>query len=199
MSVTLDRYGNRTDIKSRFVNDIKGFELTTHLDQGVHRHLSFRRPIGQGSAYWFDLITWPGALTFRGDMGCWTWARLHDMFEFFRDPVNLSYWTEKVIAGEAKRYDADTFRSDVEGLREYLETDEERAEFDEALASDAVECGPAAIAQQAINLERRNGYQSWPVFSDLWEYDGQGYIYHYEWALHAVVWGIQRYRSGDPQ
>ncbi len=93
----------------RFKNDVNDHELTVLHDDGLYRHIRCRSP--KNSFYWFDLITWPGYLAFVGDGTAFTFARLPDMFEFFRGSAwdgqpNLSYWAEKV-------------RSDRESLREY--------------------------------------------------------------------------------
>ncbi len=56
---------------------------------------------------WFDVVTWPGFLAYAGDMGAFVFARLEDMFEFFRGRpvddkdklyINLGYWGEKLEA-----------------------------------------------------------------------------------------------------
>lgn len=115
---------NRT-AKESFAEDITKHELTFCLDLPPYRSIYFKRP--GSSAYRFNLVTWPGFLCYSGDMGCFTFHRLEDMFEFFRgDRVNLSYWGEKLEAvdkydggttyspDKAKRYIVD----DVEAWRE---------------------------------------------------------------------------------
>lgn len=119
----------------RFASDTADHRMEIVLDQGVHRHLRFRRP--GTSCYGFDIVTWPGYLAISGDMGSAMFLRLHDMFEFFRPTssaqdrlapgelyVNLSYWAEKCQAndGAPKWYD-------VELLERTL-----RAHFDDYMA-----------------------------------------------------------------
>ena len=53
--------------EQEFLNDVRGHAMTILRDDGVHRHLRFKKP-GSGT-YWFDLITWPGTLCIDGDMG----------------------------------------------------------------------------------------------------------------------------------
>ncbi len=96
------------DVLPRFVKDIATHEMEIIHDDGVSRHIRFMRP--STSAYWFDIITWPGALTIDGDMGTFVFKRLHDMFEFFRADIqhgdntgrehfiNPGYWSEKLAA-----------------------------------------------------------------------------------------------------
>lgn len=102
-----------TAMAERFKGDTAGHEMTVLHDDGLYRHLRFRRP-DRGS-YWFDLITWPGNLTVNGDCGTFTFSRVEDMFEFFRGyRVNPQYWAEK-IRGETrvKSYSEDRFRQQV--------------------------------------------------------------------------------------
>jgi hypothetical protein len=85
------------NIAERFARDTKDHQMQVLRDDGLYRHLRFRRPRTQTSAYWFDLITWPGRLTVDGDCGTFTFARLTDMFEFFRGGrINPGYWAEKI-------------------------------------------------------------------------------------------------------
>jgi hypothetical protein len=104
-------------------------QMTVYRDDGVERHLSFRDKDGS-SSYWFEILTWPGALCIRGDCGTYVFSRTRDMFEFFRqgmgnDPsrlrINPSYWMEKLQAvnscgygeGAAKRFSEQKFRRNV--------------------------------------------------------------------------------------
>ena len=93
----------------QFNRDIEHHQMTVLHDEGLYRHIRFQNP--GNSMYWFDLITWPGSLTIKGDMGTWTFSRLTDMFEFFTGHINTSYWAEKLDNGTeggrrcAKEYD----------------------------------------------------------------------------------------------
>jgi hypothetical protein len=125
------------DAGERFQRDTEGFTLHVLHDDGLYKHLRFHGPKGR-SFYWFDLVTWPGHLTFRGDAGCFTFARTEDMLAFFRsnpdrdygDPfrINASYWAEKVQGtldngrDAVRRYDSDVL------ARRMREQAEEHAE-----------------------------------------------------------------------
>lgn len=113
--------------RERFTADTAEHQMTVALDQGLYRHLRFRKP--DTSFYWFDIITWPGHLTLAGDMGTWTFARTEDMFEFFRDKraepsINPGYWGEKLRSGNesgnrtCEEYDGDRF---TQLVNEYVE------------------------------------------------------------------------------
>lgn len=114
--------------ETRFLQDAANHVMTVMRDDGVNRHVRFRRP--DSSAYWFDLITWPGTLCIDGDMGTYVFRRLHDMFEFFRTDqehynrtgranqlaINPEYWDEKLQAPsprDAMEHSVDSFRQHV--------------------------------------------------------------------------------------
>lgn len=96
--------------QDRFLKDAGSHVMTVIRDDGVHRHLRFRKAPPAGSEYWFDLITWPGSLCIDGDMGTYVFRRLPDMFEFFctdreynekrgrKLGINAGYWGEKLQA-----------------------------------------------------------------------------------------------------
>jgi hypothetical protein len=112
-------------VQERFVSDTADHEMTVLHNDGLYRHLRFKKP--DSSTYWFDVITWPGSLTIHGDMGTYMFSRLEDMFEFFRSGVGINpgYWGEKVKAGDITRYDEDYAR---QSAQEYLD---EWAEYED--------------------------------------------------------------------
>lgn len=86
-----------------FLSDVANHKMTVMLDNGVYRHLRF----SSGSFdQQFDIVTYPWHLVFSGDMGCYVFSRLDDMFEFFRTRprdkenlyINTGYWGEKLEA-----------------------------------------------------------------------------------------------------
>ncbi len=107
----------RRDTAAQFAKDTAHHEMTVLHEDGLYRHLRFKRP--DRSEYWFELVTWPGALAISGDMGGYTFRRIEDMFAFFRQPrsdvINPHYWSEKLDGGRdsAKAYDEDLFKRRV--------------------------------------------------------------------------------------
>jgi hypothetical protein len=105
------------DSAAQFARDTANHEMTVLHKDGLYRHLRFRHP--DRSEYWFELVTWPGALAISGDMGGYTFRRLDDMFAFFRQSashgINPHYWSEKLDGGRdsAKAYDEDLFKRRV--------------------------------------------------------------------------------------
>jgi hypothetical protein len=105
-----------------FANDVAEHEMTVLRDDGLYRHLRFARSHRNGG--WFDLITWPGCLVVKGDMGGHIFSRMLDMFEFFRSSqaINPGYWAEKTPDGRqsVRKYSEDVLRADLEPhLAEY--------------------------------------------------------------------------------
>jgi hypothetical protein len=117
------------EVFARFQRDTANHQLELIKDDGLHRHLRFRKP-GTG-CYGFDIVTWPGHLAISGDMGGAMFTRLPDMFEFFRDDrqrleadglyINSGYWAEKCVAnnGPLKEFDNRLF---AEVVRDHFDT-----------------------------------------------------------------------------
>jgi hypothetical protein len=79
----------------RFQETISEHQLTVIHDDGLHRHMRCARP--QSSDRYFNITTWPGFLCISGDMGCYVFQRVTDMFQFFRSDdlaINPGYWAE---------------------------------------------------------------------------------------------------------
>ena len=84
-------------METSFPNDVVGLQMQVLRDDGVYRHINFRKP--DDSFAWFEIVTWPKLLVINGDMGSFMFWRIEDMFEFFRhDRPNYDYWAEKVVA-----------------------------------------------------------------------------------------------------
>lgn len=125
----------------RFRRDTANHVMTVLQDKGLYRHLRFRAP--GGSCYWYEIVTWPGALTIRGDIGeSYTFSRLSDMFQFFRSDkgrINAHYWAEKLADSgrSVKEYSEDELKAHLEPYLVEYETEdypERLAEYEEAKA-----------------------------------------------------------------
>lgn len=117
--------------EASFLKDVATHEMQLLRDDGVYRHLRFKRP-GTACMY-FDLITWPGSLCYTGDMGTFVFTRLRDMFEFFRTDreyaqrrgdrqlfVNHGYWSEKLVAVDSQRRNGSAMEFSEALLRAYV-------------------------------------------------------------------------------
>jgi hypothetical protein len=132
-----------------FLKDVAKHEMKVLHDDGVYRHLRF----SSGSFnQQFDIVTYPWHLVFSGDMGCYVFNRLEDMFQFFRGRpsdkkglyINTGYWGEKLEAvarhNGYHKYNADFVREQVkEHADEWIEENNLSKEDAEALREDLEE------------------------------------------------------------
>lgn len=204
-----------TCTQERFERDVAEHTMTIHRDDGVDRHIKFRAADGD-SCYWFEILTWPGALLIRGDCGTYVFSRLTDMFEFFRekckDPaklyINPGYWCEKLQAvdcngygrGKAQEFSGDRFaehvKRDFESYFESRHVDAERkAEIWQEIqdyvldyVGDGYELGPAGTLLREHEPSEFRG-----MFEDVWEWRCDEYTHHFIWNLYAIAWAIRQY------
>lgn len=212
MSIVLKQF----DLENDFLKVVQHHQLTVFRDDGVYRHLIFKKP--GDSNCWFQITTWPQFLCISGDMGCYVFNRLEDMFCFFRNrdlKINPSYWGEKVEAGKVKAYSseqardsilasfhqwADDYREskgwEVEEVTEELKAEIEAhiAEQRERLSDEILDyCDDRFSNYQAIrDYEEISGCFDFVDFFDSWD-PLEDYEYHYIWCLFAIVWGIGQY------
>ena len=184
-----------------FLKDVARHAMNVQLDSGLHRHLRFQEL--QNWNHWFELVTWPGNLCIRGDMGTWVFSRVDDMFKFFRNngelKINPSYWSEKIENGvsggstESKEFSPDVFREEVMGSLDGWDlSPEDLKEVTEAL-------------EDEVFTDEDGSYGQSEHYRKLYEFDHKGvqfdceipqglqYRFHFLWCLYAIVWGIQQY------
>jgi hypothetical protein len=192
--------------EERFLNDVKDHKLTIIKDDGLYRHIRLSRE--GSSVYRYDLITWPGYLCTTGDMGCWTFSRIEDMFEFFimtdtdfNKPhvINPGYWEEKIrsvskFGGPATKFNIDTFKESVlQRVEDYFD--------DEDAAKEKAEC-IAELENDVFSYMEDEHEQS--IYQKLQEFrfgdfsfdempHAEEYTLHYIWILYAIVYGINAY------
>jgi hypothetical protein len=192
-------------VADRFNRAVRKHQMTIKQDNGLHRHLTFKEPGTNNNC--FHITTWPGYLAISGDAGSYVFARLPDMFEFFRgDHINQQYWGEKLQAvdrhggyrefseecfHEAIKYDFDNWTFDCD------EDDEpaERAKAWEALQeSDLAEDASPESIEDAI--QRASVYEC-PVsgngFQDFWDRSLEDYTFRFSWCCHAIQWAVSVY------
>lgn len=172
--------------------------MTVLLDEGPHRHLHFQKP-GTGM-YWFEVVTWPGTLTIRGDMGTFVFARLPDMFEFFRGQrVNPMYWAEKEQSRtDVKAYDPD--RAQLRALERLEDLDQpaaEQVQLRRALQEQVFET-EEWMHHDGAHMLLRDFQFGWSdgssfEFCDSWEMDLREYSVFFLWCCSAIVSAIEQY------
>lgn len=196
-----------TDSSTYFESDIAKHEMRIIRDDGVNRHIRFQRP-GTMCMH-FDLITWPGYLCYVGDMGCYVFKRLEDMFQFFRGhKPNLSYWAEKVEASDKcdglQEFSADKFRAAV---RDYVE---------QSIGDDAEWPAELVRAELWSEIEDRvftslDNYGEHGALAALGDFEHEGfrfmdwecqckeYTHRFVWCCHALPWAIAMYDKAKEQ
>ncbi|HEX5772226.1 MAG TPA: hypothetical protein VFY11_14800 [Nocardioidaceae bacterium] len=177
-----------------FAVNTAGHQLTILHDDGLYRHVRFGRP--DTGLYRYELVTWPGHLAVGGDIDSYTFARVDDMFTFFRGQrINPSYWAEKVQDGRerTREYSESMFKVRVMDELKHMpvpnltdELREARAELLERMA-DGDAHHPEG-ARELLNDAERAG-----LFSDTWEWSLQDWDYHFVYCLHAIVATIKAY------
>jgi PAS domain-containing protein len=207
---------NQQCTEDRFLQDAGSHAMTVIRDDGIHRHLEFRKPRPAGSEYWFQLITYPGELVITGDMGTYVFRRLEDMFEFFRTDrayneergrklgINLGYWAEKLQAmprDGVKEFDEERFNSVIrERLVNWMRdkrdrtSKEERRDLWDAVHNEVIHADGKErkeIAAYDFRHTVRNGLKF--SFQDLWESNFERYTFHFVWVCYAIAWGIKTY------
>lgn len=199
----------RSDIATRFARDTETHQMTIKHDEGLYRHLCFRKP--DTGLYWFDLITVPGTLIFQGDGENFVFSRIDDMFQFFRNDngrINPGYWAEKLTSGRDNimRYAEELFASHV--IEAVLEAHQEDPTLDglagavhrEILESDEIETEEWtlwAIRHFSFYKNEDDRHNQPPDFQFyLQDADGwlwRDYYWWFLWACHAIVWDINQY------
>jgi hypothetical protein len=189
----------------KFQRDVEGHTVTVLKDDGLYRHLR----CAKGGSYCmsFEVITWPGYLCYSGDMGCFVFSRLRDMFEFFRGRtdamVDRSYLAEKAIASDKydgiRKFSEELFaaavRSDFETFTEDW-ADDQKAELwqdieDEVLSAAGDGISAAIAAAMEFEHERQ------AVFSDFYEHHLEDFTGRFWWACYAIPWAIAHYDAAQ--
>lgn len=197
----------------RFLRDVQKHEIQVIRDDGVNRHIRFKRP--GSSSYYFDLVTWPGTLCCTGDMGTYVFQRTHDMFAFFRTEarpgelrINRSYWSEKLVAtdcngrrgGSVFEYIPEVFERVVkeklvQWWRDYDLTTEQRRALRKAVEIDVLDCandGEVRACDAAVWFSKKIGRHVFE-FRNFWETNLSDYTFHFTWCCYALIWGIHQY------
>lgn len=204
-----------TEIK--FLENVKTHSMHVLHDDGIYRHLRFKRP-GTNCMH-FDLVTWPGYLAYSGDMGTYVFTRLHDMFEFFRTDrdyahrkgrklgINLSYWAEKVEGRDRdgiKEFSEERFTAEVKdyfhqwmvGNRDRT-TKEERRELWEQITDEVINTDgdPRGMRKQIAlhDFSHRVNDKAGDFYFSDWEQSADEYTHRFVWCCYALAWVIQTY------
>lgn len=202
--------------EERFLKDVASHTMTILRDDGVNRHLRFRKP-GSGS-YWFDLITWPGALCIDGDCGTYVFRRIEDMFQFFRTDrtymtrngnklaINPGYWGEKLVSlgknegfseFDSEAFDEVIMERLVNWIRDNRDrtTKDERRDLWDEVVSRVIDEDSNGDRKQiaAYDFSHRLNSKAKFSFQDLWESNFNRYTFHFIWCCYAIAYGVLQY------
>lgn len=190
------------EVEQRFRTDTAGHELRILHDDGLYRHLLVRNP--RSSMYWYEILTWPGSLSIRGDMGSgYVFSRERDMFPFFRSErgrINAHYWSEKLSSGRdsVREYSEHVVRQRiVEAFLEDVRWNGAPRGLGEALRAGILN-RDLYFEDEARGLLENFEFKGYS-FDDLWEWDLRDFDPAFLWCCHAIVAGIAQYdRAAKP-
>jgi hypothetical protein len=184
--------------------------MEVRLNDGLYRHVVFKQP---GTVcMMFSLTTTPGRLVYAGDMGCFVFQRLEDMFAFFRSKEgrepNYGYWHEKLVAVDRQGSEEKSHERFRENLERYVKDDdtlidERRAEVEEFIeqaVDEYQESGPECAWRSVMDfsLEPQEKYKTrTQFFQDFWECSDTVFTFRYLWACHAIQWGISKFDAAS--
>jgi hypothetical protein len=196
------------EVAERFKKAVIEHEMIVVRSEGLHRHLIFKSPRTFNNH--FHITTWPGYLAISGDIGCYVFARLPDMFRFFRgDGINPRYWGEKLQSiernGGYREFSEELFREAIKSDFEQwsFDDDEQKAKAWEVLQeSDLGEDSTPESFDHGVRMAL--DYQC-PItknrFNDFWDHDLQDYTFRFLWCCHAIRWAVgevDRRGTADP-
>lgn len=196
--------------QDKFLADVQHHQMHVLRDDGLYRHLRFKRP--ETICESFDLITYPGGLLYRGDMGAFCFERTADMFEFFRTDrgsINTGYWSEKLVGVDrgrntVKEFCEEKFDRTIKEIvlrwvrdNEYHTTREQRRDLWDAVMDEVIGAEADSGGDRKQIAANDFSHQVYPgqkfYFTDIWEYDFTEYTYRFLWCCYALVWGIKQY------
>lgn len=193
----------REPIEERFARDIATHLMEIRHESELYRHIVFKRP--DTSCMMFSLTTTPGRLIYAGDMGCFVFERLPDMFKFFRKreghhKPDYGYWKQKLVAfgdNEPTEKCVHKFRQNLESFDIDELTDEQKAEVSEFIDEVCFtyedygpECAYRSVDEFRLSDSSKRGRE---FFTDFFEYSDTVLTLRYEWCCHAIQWGIAQY------
>ena len=191
---------SRKPSTTSFLRDVKDHQMVILHDDGVCRNIRFAKP--DSFCMHFNVTTWPGCLCFSGDMGCYVFSRLPDMFNFFRRPagdksklpVNPGYWGEKVQAEDkhspVQEFSKSKFRRVINKIMYSSKLSKEaRAEVKDQVLDRLDDCNGGHEAKAAAYHFSSGDF----CFQDLWDYDFKEHSDRFLWCCYAVSYAVQEY------
>lgn len=205
----------QSEVLKGFLENVEHHEINVKAACDGFKHVSFKQK--ESREYWFELATWPGQLTFTGDIGTYVFRYRGDMFACFEqtseEEISPGYWIEKCVAapvsGGLREFSRAAWLEEVDfAIGEIIEYVEERGDEGglEEVALDSLREEARTLFAEAkshddfIMIGRNFKWVDWHGNARVpfdWP-DGtenNGYSRRYLWALFAIAWGIDKYRS----
>jgi hypothetical protein len=184
--------------KEEFLERMKDHTLTVFHDDGLYRHIRMSK--GNSWIDQFDLVTWPGHLSYSGDLGDFTFQRLDDMFKFFRghEEPNPYYWSGKLQSvdkhGGYEEYSDERLFKQIEEDFKYWDFD--NSEQKKGAWKDIEEelmCGFDNMIDAKSALDQYASPFGGHEFVDAWEWDLTDWTYRFMLACYGIPWAISKY------
>lgn len=202
-------------VERNFPEDVAKHGMTILLNMPAKHtvHLEFSLPDGSW-LHRFQIITGPGWLMIRGDMGCYVFERTADMISWFlgSDRPNPSYWSQKVEAVDARSHRPGVKEFSKRVLRRSLTELASGAFDDEATQAALIKALEEQVIERVDSRDEAVEYLNDFLFEthadpggtyefdveDAWEIEMEDWEYRFLWACHAIHWGLTKYRAWKP-
>lgn len=172
-----------------------GYVVSVRHDSNVHRYMYCQRcDTADGS---FSITTWPNHLAISGDMGCYVFSRVFDMFPFFNvQRSDFEYLRSKLEAQDvhspALEFSHKAFVSRLQDMvTEYTDAGEltsgQQEELQELLDS-------SEIGQTCNECLARVAEISEDITMN-WEGACMEIVPRFQWACEAIHWAVTNYYS----
>lgn len=190
------------------LENTKDHDLAVLHEDGLYRHLRFKAP-GTGMWHW-DLVTWPGSLAIRGDIGeGFIFTRAEDMLRFFDHGqasgwINATYWAEKLDRGarsvqcmSPEKFAAHVRQRTDDLVDSYFDgSAESEAEFRAAVQSEVLDTTDGCTDESyAASILYGFSWEGHSLDDDMDPSAWRDYEYHFILALHAILWGAKKYHA----
>ena len=183
--------------KKCFLEDVMEHKTTILKDDGLYRHILLKNPIN--SYYYYEIITWPNALSITGDMGSFVFERTSDMFNFFRNDelkIHTDYWSSKCISESTEGNGIREFSEEI--FKECVLSDTRKQlnlEEDELIPENIMEEIQPLLncADEYECIEGIRNFTSELVKFDDFHHTLTKKTYHFVWCCYAIVFAIQQY------
>ena len=194
----------------QFLDDVKHHEITIHQNNGVYRHLEFKKT--NNSNPYFNISTFPDHLVITARIDGLSYAlvlsKRYDMFDYFRDylgdndlKIYPKLWSEMIRSTSYKgiiesysEFDLDKIkRCAQEYLDDFISGNKLSAEDVAALRwefeSNVLN---AEYEHEIIDSITNFGFCGFN-FDEFWEGNYRKYRRNYIWLCYAIVWGIKKF------